>query len=76
MASYDTPGLTYDSGVRYDDSTAPITKGTKMAKVKLNFRGMADSEIVQRCTNVKSALTGNAAFTTTTPTMTDFWRVD
>ncbi len=72
MASYDTPGLTYESGVLYDDVIAPTTKGTKMAKVKLNFRGMTDSETIQHCSDIKTAMTGNETFTTPTPTMTVF----
>ena len=72
MAFYDTSGLTYDSGVLYDDVIAPTKKGTKMAKVKLNFRGMSDSQVVQRCSDIKTALTNNANFTTPTPTMTAF----
>lgn len=72
MAFYDTPGLTYDSGVLYDDVIAPTTKGKKMAKVKLDFRNLPDSEIIQQCTNIKTALTGNATFATPTPTLTAF----
>ena len=72
MALYDTPGLTYDSGVLYDDTAAPTKKGTKMAKVKLDFRNLPDSEIIQQCTNIKTALTGNASFSTPTPTLTAF----
>ncbi len=72
MAFYDTPGLTYDSGVLYDDAIAPTTKGKKMAKVKLDFRNLPDSEVIQQCTNIKTAMTGNATFTTPTPTLTAF----
>jgi hypothetical protein len=72
MALYDTPGLTYDSGVLYDDAAAPTTRGTKMAKVKLDFRNLPDSEIIQQCTNIKTAMTGNETFATPTPTLTVF----
>ncbi len=72
MAFYDTPGLTYDSGVLYDDVIAPTTKGKKMAKVKLNLSRLSDGEIIQKCSDIKTALTGNATFATPTPTLTAF----
>jgi hypothetical protein len=72
MAFYDTPGLTYDSGVLYDEVPAPTTKGTRMAKVKLNLNGLPDTQVVQRCNDIKTALTGNASFATPIPTTTAF----
>jgi hypothetical protein len=34
MANYDSPGVTYDSGILYDDASPPPTTGKKrMAKV-------------------------------------------
>lgn len=41
-----------------------------MAKVKLSLSGMADADILQLATNIKTAMTGNAAFTTPVPTLT------
>jgi len=40
-----------------------------MAKVKLNLRGLPDAQVIQQATNIKTALTGNATFTTPTPTL-------
>ncbi|MEY4918621.1 MAG: hypothetical protein RL616_2534 [Verrucomicrobiota bacterium] len=72
MANYDTPGLTYDSGVFFDAVLPPQPVRTKMAEIKLNFKGLSDLGIIQQCTNIKTALTGNAAFTTPTPTLAAF----
>ena len=71
MAEYDAPGLTFDSGVLYDASALPQpTK--KMAIIKLNFKGLSDLGIIQQCTNIKTAMTGNANFATPTPTLPNF----
>ena len=43
-----------------------------MAEIALNFRGLSDLGIIQQCTNIKTALTGNATFPTTTPTLAAF----
>jgi hypothetical protein len=65
MANYDTPGLTYDSGALYDDLTPPpTTTKKKMAKVKFTLSGVPDGDAIQTCSNIKTALTGNADFTT------------
>jgi len=72
MANYDTPGLTYDSGVFYDDVLPPQPVRKKMAEIKLNFKGLSDLAIIQQCLNIKTALTGNATFPTTTPTLAAF----
>ena len=59
MANYDSPGVTYDSGVLYDSvSPPPATKRTRMAKVKLSLSGMADADVLQLATNIKTAMTG------------------
>jgi hypothetical protein len=70
MAFYDTPGLTYDSGVHYDDQPAPQQRRSKMAKVKLNLNNLPDVQVIQRANEIKTAMTGNAAFATPTPTLT------
>lgn len=70
MASYDTPGLNYDSGVHYDDQPAPQPRRSKMAKVKLNLNNLPDAQVIQRATEIKTAMTGNAAFATPIPTLT------
>ena len=64
MPNYDTPGLAYDSGVFYDDlAPAPSTNKKKMAKVKFSLKDVPDAGVIQECTNLKTALTGNANFT-------------
>jgi hypothetical protein len=70
MAFYDTPGLTYDSGVLYDDSSAPQPRKTKMAKVKLNLNNLPDAQVIQQANEIKTAMTANATFATPTPTLT------
>lgn len=72
MAFYDTPGLAYDASVFYDAVAAPQSQRKHMAKVKLNLKDLPDAQIIQQCTNYKTALTGNATFATPTPTLTAF----
>ena len=73
MANYDTPGLTYDSGALYDDLTPlPSTKKKHMAKVKFSLSGVPDGDAIQTCSELKTALTGNASFTTPPVTLTAF----
>ena len=65
MQFYDTPGLMYDSGARYDDVTLPpSSKRKNMAKVKFTLKDVPDGDAIQTCTNLKTALTGNANFPT------------
>ena len=65
MQFYDTPRLTYDSGARYDDVTLPpSSKRKNMAKVKFTLKDVPDGDAIQTCTNLKTALTGNANFPT------------
>jgi hypothetical protein len=68
MADYDTPGLTYDSGVVYADPFAPPIQ-IHMAKIKLNLNSLNGDQIVSLALQVKTAMTGNANFTTPNPTM-------
>ena len=73
MANYDTPGLIYDSGALYDDLTPlPITTKKHMAKVKFSLSGVPDGDAIQTCSNINTALTGNANFTTLPVTLTAF----
>lgn len=73
MPFYDSPGLTYDSGALYDDlSTLPQLGKKIMAKVKFSLKDVPDTEAIQTCTNIKTALTGNASFTTPVPSLTTF----
>ena len=69
MAEYDTPGLMYDSGVVYADPVAPQLETTKMAKVKLGLGGMTPDEILSLTNQIITAMTGNANFTTPSPTL-------
>jgi len=70
MANYDAPGLTYDSGLLYDEPSLPQPRKTTMAKVKLNLFILTDEQLIQRATDIKTALTGNASFTTPVPALT------
>lgn len=73
MNFYDTPGLTYDSGALYDDTAAPPQPQRKtMAKVRFTFKGMSDVDSLQACNDLKTALTGNANFSTPPVTLTAF----
>ena len=70
MADYDTPGLTYDSGVVYADPVAPPSSSIlRMAKIKLNLNGMNGDQVVSLALQIKTAMTGNANFTTPNPTL-------
>jgi len=63
MAEYDTPGLTYDSGVLYADLTpAPAILKKYMAKAKFTLKNLPDNDVILKCTDLKAALTGNANF--------------
>ena len=73
MFFYDTPGLTYDSGVVYDDVTLPpTTKRKVMAKVKFSLNQVSDVDTLQTCSDLQTALTGNANFTTPVPPLATF----
>ena len=67
MANYDAPSLTYDSGALYDDPGLPQPNKKRMAKVKLNLFSLTDDQLLQKANDLKTALTGNANFTTPLP---------
>ena len=67
MADYDAPDLTYDSWGVYDAAALPQPTRNKMAKVKLNLDRLTVTELIQRATDIKTAMTGNANFTTPIP---------
>ena len=69
MANYDTPGWTFDSGVFYDAVSLPQTTRNKMAKVKLNLDRLSITDLIQRGTDIKTAMTGNPSFTTPIPSL-------
>jgi hypothetical protein len=63
-------GLLYDSGVHYADTPAPQTTPKKrMAKPKLNLDQLTYEQKLTQANEIKTKLTGNANFTTTTPTL-------
>jgi len=67
MPLYDTPGLFYDSGVFYDVVTPPPLERKRMAKVKVGLKNLSREEIADKLNTVKTAMTGNANFTTPNP---------
>ena len=71
MADYDAPGLMYDSGVFYDAGSLPQPTRKKMAKVKLNLDRLSITDLIQRGTDIKTAMTGNPNFTTPIPSLTN-----
>ena len=71
MANYDSPGLTYDSGVFYDAVSLPQPTRKKMAKVKLNLDRLSITDLIQRGVDIKTAMTGNANFTSPIPSLTN-----
>ncbi len=65
---YDTPGLTFDSGLTYDDAVVlPGSERRKMAKVKLNLNQKTDSELYEFAQQHITAMAGNVAFPTPDP---------
>jgi hypothetical protein len=58
---------TYDSELFYDDPSSPQTTRKKMAKVKLGLSKLSPDELVDRGNTIKTAMTGNANFTTPNP---------
>jgi hypothetical protein len=70
MAQYDTPGLFYDSGVLYDAVAPPPLERKRMAKVNVGIKGFSREQIADKIDTVKTAMTGNANFTTPNPSLT------
>jgi hypothetical protein len=70
MANYDAPGSNYDRGLLYDVPEPPFSRKKVMAKVKFSLDSLPDTQVIQQSTNIKTALTGNPNFTTTTPSLT------
>jgi hypothetical protein len=67
MASYDTPGVSYDSNVLYDVVAPPPLERKRMAKVKLALKGLTRDQLADKGDTIKTALTGNANFPTPNP---------
>jgi hypothetical protein len=57
----------YDSGVLYDALDLPQPRRKSMAKVKLNLASLDDQQLLQLANAIKTAMTGNASFTTPVP---------
>lgn len=70
MPNYDTPTVFYDSGVLYDVADLPQPQVKVMAKVKLALSRLTPDELVSLANQIKTAMTGNANFTTPNPTLT------
>ncbi len=66
MPFYDSIA-TYDSGLLYDDTSSPQPTRKKMAKVKLGLRDLSPDQKVDLANTIKTAMTGNANFTTPNP---------
>jgi hypothetical protein len=60
---------TYDSGVLYDDTSSPQPTRKRMAKVKMGLSRLTPDELVDLANTIKTAMTGNANFTTPNPTL-------
>jgi hypothetical protein len=76
MPTYDTPGLTYDSGVFFDDFSTPQPTKHKMAKIKLNLSKLSVEDKLTLGNNIKSNMTTNVAvFVTPNPTLTAYGTV-
>jgi len=72
FVNFDTPGLTYDSGLFYDDANPPQTRRSKiMAQVILNISRLNIAALLQTANNIKTSMTGNANFTTPNPALTE-----
>jgi hypothetical protein len=64
---YDTPGVTYDAGFRFDESDVPSI--SHMKKIKLGFNKKNAVELASQGVSIKTAMTGNANFLTPNPSL-------
>src|SRR5436309_475670 len=69
MSLYDS-GATFDSGLRFDESITTIRKHMK-AKVALGLSFLNGAQTAQLGLNIHTAMTGNASFTTPSPTLAE-----
>ena len=69
MANYDTPGLVYDGLARFDEPEQPQLNIKHMAKPKLSLNKITPDELLALANQIKTALTGNANFTSPNPTL-------
>jgi len=70
MASYDSAGVFYDSGVFFDGFVPPQPPRNLMAKVKLGLDQFTPDELAAFANVIKTAMTGNANFPAPNPTLT------
>jgi hypothetical protein len=70
MARFDQ-GLTYDSGIRYDEPAPPTppTPRKAMSKPKLELKKRTDADLITFTQGIVTAMTGNANFTTPMPAL-------
>lgn len=70
MANYDSPGIFYDDpAVFYDVVSSPEYPDTRMSKVRMSLDGLTPDELVSLANQIKTAITGNANYTTPNPTL-------
>ena len=70
MADYDADSSVYDGAFYADEPSAPKIERPRMAKVKLGLFGLTPDGVVSLANQIKTAMTGNANFTTPNPTLT------
>ncbi len=69
MVCWDTPGLTWDSGLLWDQEESQPGRNRKM-KVKLNLRALNPSELADTAENIHAGMVANVAtFPNPNPTM-------
>src|SRR3954470_17759434 len=67
---YDSPGVRYDAGFRYDSPDEPSK--VKMKAVKLGLSEKSWVELASQGVSIKAAMTGNANFSSPNPTLAVF----
>ena len=74
---YNTPGLRYDSGIRYDDANPVVNELTDiiMRKVKLSLAQKDAAQKVGQGNTIKTAMTNNTNFNTPNPPLPGFGTV-
>jgi hypothetical protein len=59
----------YDSGLLYDDPSSPQPDRRRTVNVKLGLQKLTPDQKVDLANTIKTAMTGNANFTTPNPTL-------
>jgi outer membrane murein-binding lipoprotein Lpp len=60
--NYDTPGLMYDSPTAFYDAGPATIESRRMAKIKLELKKLTITELIEKASQVGTAMNGNAAF--------------